>query len=76
MSSEKSNKFKAGMSFSARVPFSQPNTAKVHIDHVLPSYYSDVTLIIYRVFGKHKQWWHEFMCTKEEMELYIELTKK
>ena len=24
-----------------------------------------------KYFGKHKQWWHEFMCIDTEMEWYI-----
>ncbi len=64
--------YKAGQTFRAIVPFSQPRDIKVHIDHVIQSVYEDQKLIIYRVFGKHKQWWHEFMCTEEEMKWYIE----
>lgn len=64
--------FKPGQKFKAIVPFGAPKSFKVHIDHVIPSYYSDVTLIIYRVYGKHKQWWHEFMCTAEDMQYYID----
>lgn len=73
----KITEFKAGMSFRAMPPFSQPKTIKVHIDYVLPSKaYSDVTLIVYRVFGKQKKWWHEFMCEKREMEMYIERAER
>jgi len=69
--------FKEGQSFRACVPFSQPETAKVHIDYILPSKaYSDETFIVYRVFGKHKRWWHTFLCTPKQMKLYIELAKK
>ena len=76
LATEKITEFKAGMSFRAKVPFSQPNTIKVHIDHVLPSIYEDRKLIIYRVFGKHKQWWHEFMCTDEYMQWYKERAER
>lgn len=69
-------KIEAGASFTATVPFGHREHLKVHIDYVLPSKcYSDVTLVVYRVFGKHKQWWHQFMCTMEEMEYYIEDAK-
>lgn len=65
---------KEGNSFRACVPFASPSAYKVHICYVLPSKaYSDVTLVIYKVYGKHKQWWHEFMCTKKDMEFYIQL---
>ena len=66
--------FKVGDKFKAKVPFSN-KPMKVHICYILPStVYSDKTLIIYKVYGKHKQWWHELMCTKEDMEHYIYLT--
>ena len=68
----KITELKVGMSFRAVIPFSQPNTIKVHIDHILPSIYEGRKLIVYRVFGKHKQWWHEFMCTHEDMKWYKE----
>jgi hypothetical protein len=65
-----------GNSFQARVPFAWPESMKVHIEYVLPSKaYAGETLIIYKVYGKHHQWWHEFMCTKKEMEFYIDLAK-
>jgi hypothetical protein len=67
----KGSKFKAGMSLRAIVPFSS-EIMKVHIEYVLPSIYIDRKLIVYRVFGKHKRWWHEFLCTEEEMQWYID----
>ena len=63
-------KFEAGQSFRAIVPFSHLSS-KVHIDHVLPSIYKDNKIIIYRIWGRHKQWWHEKMCYDFEMEWYI-----
>jgi hypothetical protein len=67
---------KEGATFYVKVPFSSPNKIKVHIDYVLPSkIYDDETLIVYRVFGKNKKWWHQFMCTEDEMLTYIELSK-
>lgn len=66
-------KLKEGMSFKAKVPFSQPNTTKVHIVYILPSIYEGERLIVYRVFGKHKRWWHELMCTEREMNIYRNL---
>ena len=62
--------FKPGMSFHAVIPFSEPKSIKVHIDHVIPSFYNDGMLIVYRVFGKRKRWWHEFMCSCEQMKNY------
>lgn len=63
--------FEAGTSFKAIVPFSL-DPMKVHIDHVFPSVYEGRQLIVYRVYGKHKQWWHEFMCTNVDMCYYID----
>ena len=72
-----SEKIVEGNSFRARVPFGGRESMKVHICYVLPSKaYSDETLVIYKVYGKHKQWWHEFMCDKEQMEFYIELAER
>ena len=68
-------KFKKGQTFRAVVPFSDPYIYRIHIDHVLPSVYKDRKLIIYRVWGKHKQWWHELICTDKKMEWYIEKIK-
>lgn len=45
---------------------------KLHIMYVLDSYYSDRKLIVYRVFGKHKQWWHEFMCDDLQLKINID----
>lgn len=63
-------KFKVGDSFRAIVPFAAPMSIKVHIDHVIPSMYENQDLIIYRVYGKYKQYWHELMCTDLDMEYY------
>lgn|GEM_PF-7133970 len=61
-----------GETYKAQVSYGR-EPMKIHICHVLPSHYTDVTLIIYKVYGKHKQWWHEFMCTENDMDWYIEL---
>lgn len=47
----------------------------IHIDHCLPSIYEGRQLIVYRVYGKTKQWWHEFMCTNGEMAQYVDKAK-
>lgn len=46
---------------------------KLHIMYILDSYYLDKKLIVYRVYGKHKQWWHEFMC--DDLDLKINIDK-
>ena len=67
------SEIKAGNSFRARVPFGI-DPIKVHITHVIPSTcYRDRTLIIYKLYGKHKQWWHEFLCTEKDMKHYIDM---
>lgn len=77
MEKEKMMEFKEGMSLYAMIPFSRPETKKIHIDYVLPSKaYSDETFIVYRVYGTHKRWWHTFLCTVEEMNLYVELAER
>ena len=67
--------FKPGQSFRAKIPFGfQP--MKIHICYVLPSKaYSNRTLIVYKVYGKHRQWWHELICTETDMKHYIEMNK-
>lgn len=68
--------FKEGQKIKAKIPFGS-NPMKVHICYVLPSTaYRDITLIIYKVYGKHKQWWHEFMCTAQDMKHYVEMAKR
>ena len=65
--------FKVGDKFKAKVPFGN-EPMKVHICYVLPSTaYRDRTLIVYKVYGKYKQWWHELMCTEKEMRHYISM---
>ncbi|RLI38911.1 hypothetical protein DRO66_00375 [Candidatus Bathyarchaeota archaeon] len=64
------HEYKEGESFRAIVPFGR-ESMKVHICYVLPSKcYSDDTLLIYKVYGKHKQWWHELMCRTDQMDMY------
>ena len=64
-------KFKKGQAFKAKIPFGAGRLYKIHILYVLKSIYDKEQLIIYKVFGKHKRYWHEFMCTNLQMETYI-----
>lgn len=74
--SETKCKYEVGQSFRAAVPFSQPAAYKVHVTHVLDSAkYSD-KLIVYAVYGKRKQSWHEFMCYEFEMDQYRERAER
>jgi len=63
-------KYKAGQSFKAKIPFGL-KPMKVHIEHVLDG----EKLIVYRVYGKHKQYWHYFSCFDDEMDWYVKLAK-
>ena len=67
-------KYKSGQKIKARVPFSR-TTSKVHIENVLDTVYND-KLIVYRVYGKQKQWWHYFSCFDFEMDMYVEHAQK
>ena len=68
--------FEAGQKFKAKIPFGD-EPMKVHICYVLQSKaYRSRILIVYKVYGKHRQWWHELMCTAADMEYYIEDVKR
>lgn len=68
--------FKAGQTFQASIPFGiGSNPRKVHICYVLDSVYENNKLIIYKFYGKHKQWWHEIMCTESDMKHYIKMAE-
>lgn len=49
---------------------------KCHIMYILDSFYSDRKLIVYRLYGKHKQWWHEFMVNDQDFRIYREQAQK
>jgi len=66
-----------GKSYKLRLPrFS--NEAKAHIDYILEDKaYKDSCLVVYRVWLKHKKWWHNDMAPMWELEIYNkELIKK
>jgi hypothetical protein len=66
-------KFKVGDTFKAKIPYGN-KPMKVHICYVLPSTeYDDRTLIVYKVYSKHSQLWHELMCTEYDMEHYVKM---
>lgn len=54
-------KFKQGQSFHAIIP-SHIGVAKIYIQHVIPSYYEGVKLVVYKVWLEHSKYWHEAMC--------------
>jgi len=63
-------KFKQGETYEAY--FGGKANYKIHIMYVLDSIYDNEKLIVYRYYGKHKQYWHEEMKTATSLELYIE----
>jgi len=65
----------AGKSYKVRLKYNHI-TYKVYVDHILPSVYENENLIIYRWYGKHKQWWHEEMCTEQEFLRWLEFTNE
>ena len=68
--------YKEGQSFKVKIPFGR-EPMKIHITYVLPSKcYRDRTLIIYKVYGKHRRYWHEFMCDIDDMNHYVEMATK
>jgi len=67
-------KFKVGQTFKAR-PNGHVVPVKIHIMYVLPSIYEDRSLVVYRWYGKHKQWWHEEMESDYMVSAYISHAK-
>lgn len=49
---------------------------KIHIMYVLDSIYENEKLIVFRWYGKHKQWWHEEMLNSERLSMYIKMAIK
>ena len=66
--------FKAGQTYKALIPYGD-KPYKVHICYVLNSIHEYQKLIVYRFYGRHKQWWHEKMCTDYDMEHCIQKSK-
>jgi len=70
MKNDKIMEYTAGQKYKARVPFGL-KAMKVHIEHVLEVEKYNNKLIVYRVYGKHKQYWHYFSCFDFEMDMYV-----
>ena len=49
------------------------NVYKIHVCHVVDSIYQGRKLVVFRWYGKHKQWWHEDM--KDDDRLSWEIQK-
>jgi len=44
---------------------------KIHIVELIEN-----DMIVYKFFGKHKQWWHYKVESKRQIEFYFEMAKK
>lgn len=44
---------------------------KIHIVELIEN-----DMIVYKFFGKHKQWWHYKVESKRQIEFYFEMGKK
>ena len=62
--------FLEGQTFRAQVPFTKDlKGIKIHIVKVIDEGYGQQ--IAYRLFGRHKRWWHYFIESKSLLEFYI-----
>lgn len=75
--------FKPGQTYQANVPFWQyePFGGLLHIVAIIdePELLGNRYVgsqIVYRCFGKHKQWWHYFIESKTMLEFYIAQVKQ
>lgn len=66
---------KPGDKVVASTPYMSNEPRKIHIRYVLDSIYADRKLYVYAIYGKTKQWWHEFMCDDFEMKSMIDRAK-
>lgn len=65
-------KFAPGQTHHAGVPFWNYNMGKggvIHIVQIINEGYGEH--VVYRCYGKHKQWWHYFVERKDTLEFYI-----
>lgn len=60
--------FKIGKTFSVTLGIGKPY--KIHICAII-----DEIMIVYKYYGRHKQWWHYRIEDKEMLELMINRTK-
>lgn len=69
----KTMEFKEGETY--RV-FIGPHTYKIHIMYILDSLYKDEKLVIYRYYGRNKQYWHQVMVIDFELTWKVENAQK
>lgn len=63
-------KFKKGQSFRMHIS-ALGEARKVHIVALIEN-----DMVVYKYFGKHKQWWHCFVDSKSQIEFYIEMAER
>jgi len=66
--------YKSGQVIKAKVPF-RWEVSTIHIEHVIELSKSNHKLIIYRVFGTQKRWWHYISCFDYQMDMYVKDAK-
>ena len=65
--------FIIGDKIKCRLPFFDGGIGLVHIVAIIPSKcYHNKTFIHYKVYGKHRQWWHEFFEVAEDLQSKID----
>jgi hypothetical protein len=62
-------KFKKGQSFRMHIS-ALGEARKVHVVAVIEN-----DMLVYKYFGKHKQWWHYFVDSRTNIEFYIKLAQ-
>jgi len=75
---------KPGATFHAKPPIGgYADVYKVHVVQVIDEGRDVINendpvriQIVYRVFGKRKQWWHYYICTRMEFESYVDAAGK
>ena len=58
-------KFKKGQTYKSRI---SNRNYKIHIVAVV-----DEGMVVYKFYGKHKQWWHYEVKHSDDLEFYINL---
>ena len=51
-------------------------TVKAHVMYILEGCYEGEKLIVFRYYGKYKQWWHQDMLREMEFEGAVLFAKK
>ena len=67
--------FKPGQTYRVKPSWSL-DTHKIHIVSVIDEDIGMGTFIVYRLFGKYKQWWHYYIESASMVKLYIAFAKE